>query len=43
MYQRPILGLHLMFGLNVTRFTKQIIIYYDGRIPEFYQCFLKQI
>lgn len=39
----PVLGLHPMFGPDVSSFAKQVVAFCDGRYPEQYQWFLEQI
>jgi len=39
----PVLGLHPMFGPDVTSLAKQVIVYCDGRQPEAYQWLLEQM
>lgn len=39
----PVLGLHPMFGPDVSSFAKQVIAYCDGRSPESYQWLLQQL
>ncbi|CAD6507088.1 T-protein [Candidatus Profftia tarda] len=39
----PVLGLHPMFGPDVVSFSKQVVVYCDGREPHKYQWFLDQI
>ncbi|MEW6981591.1 bifunctional chorismate mutase/prephenate dehydrogenase [Colwelliaceae bacterium 6471] len=41
-HQGPVLGLHPMFGPDVTGLVKQTIIACDGRFPEQYQWLLEQ-
>lgn len=38
----PVVGLHPMFGPDVTSFAKQVIVYSDGRGSEHYQWLLQQ-
>lgn len=39
----PVLGLHPMFGPDVTSLAKQVIVYSEGRSPESYQWLLEQL
>ncbi|AKC32437.1 bifunctional chorismate mutase/prephenate dehydrogenase [Candidatus Pantoea carbekii] len=39
----PVLGIHPMFGPDSGSLAKQLVIWCDGRYPERYQWFLKQI
>lgn len=39
----PVLGLHPMFGPDVSSLAKQVIAYCDGRTPEAYQWLLEQL
>ncbi len=39
----PVLGLHPMFGPDVTSLAKQVVAYCDGRQSESYQWFLDQL
>ncbi|WP_111739501.1 bifunctional chorismate mutase/prephenate dehydrogenase [Leminorella richardii] len=39
----PVLGLHPMFGPDVSSLAKQVIAYCDGRKPESYQWLLEQL
>lgn len=39
----PVLGLHPMFGPDVTSLAKQVIVYCDGRQSEAYQWLLEQM
>ncbi|HIF9327362.1 TPA: bifunctional chorismate mutase/prephenate dehydrogenase [Photobacterium damselae] len=38
----PVLGLHPMFGPDISSLAKQVIVYCDGRNPEEYQWLLEQ-
>ncbi|ATF10260.1 Chorismate mutase I [Candidatus Enterovibrio altilux] len=38
----PVIGLHPMFGHEITSLAKQVIVYCDGRNPETYQWLLAQ-
>lgn len=39
----PVVGLHPMFGPDVTNFVKQVVVVCEGRHPEQYQWLLQQI
>lgn len=39
----PVLGLHPMFGPDVSSLAKQVVAYCDGRRPEAYQWLLEQL
>ena len=39
----PVVGLHPMFGPDITSLAKQVVAYCDGRNPEHYQWLLEQI
>ncbi|SFN69713.1 chorismate mutase [Izhakiella capsodis] len=39
----PVLGLHPMFGPDISSLAKQVVVWCDGRHPETYQWFLQQI
>jgi len=39
----PVLGLHPMFGPDISSLAKQVVAYSDGRMPEKYQWLLEQI
>lgn len=39
----PVVGLHPMFGPDVTNFVKQVVVVCEGRNPEQYQWLLQQI
>lgn len=39
----PVVGLHPMFGPDVTNFVKQVVVVCEGRKPEQYQWLLQQI
>lgn len=39
----PVVGLHPMFGPDVGSFTKQVIVYCDGREPQAYNWLLEQL
>nr|WP_086940935.1 bifunctional chorismate mutase/prephenate dehydrogenase [Thaumasiovibrio occultus] len=41
-HQGPVVGLHPMFGPDISSLAKQVIIYCDGRNPESYQWLLEQ-
>lgn len=41
-HKGPVVGLHPMFGPDITSMTKQVIVYCDGRSPEAYQWLLDQ-
>lgn len=43
MHQGAVLGLHPMFGPDITNMAKQVVVRCDGRYPEKYQWFLEQI
>lgn len=42
-HQGAVLGLHPMFGPDITNMAKQVVVRCDGRYPEKYQWFLEQI
>lgn len=42
-HQGPVLGLHPMFGPDVSSLAKQVVVYCDGRQPEAYQWLLEQL
>ena len=42
-HKGPVLGLHPMFGPDVTSLAKQVIVNCDGRRPEAYQWLLEQL
>lgn len=39
----PVVGLHPMFGPDITSFAKQVIVYCDGRGEEHYQWLIQQM
>ncbi|MEL0628079.1 bifunctional chorismate mutase/prephenate dehydrogenase [Psychromonas aquatilis] len=39
----PVVGLHPMFGPDISSFAKQVIVYCDGREPEKYQWLIDQM
>ncbi|MXP51246.1 bifunctional chorismate mutase/prephenate dehydrogenase [Pantoea sp. SoEX] len=39
----PVLGLHPMFGPDISSLVKQLVLYCDGRKPQAYQWFLEQM
>jgi len=39
----PVVGLHPMFGPDISSFAKQVIVYCDGRDPEKYQWLIDQM
>ncbi|MEO1335514.1 MAG: bifunctional chorismate mutase/prephenate dehydrogenase, partial [Myxococcota bacterium] len=41
-HEGPVVGLHPMFGPDVSSLTKQVVAYCDGRAPEHYQWLLEQ-
>ncbi|WP_413113765.1 bifunctional chorismate mutase/prephenate dehydrogenase [Thaumasiovibrio sp. DFM-14] len=41
-HRGPVVGLHPMFGPDISSLAKQVIIYCDGRMPECYQWLLEQ-
>lgn len=42
-HQGPVVGLHPMFGPDISSLAKQVVVYCDGRNPESYQWLLEQI
>ncbi|PSU28340.1 bifunctional chorismate mutase/prephenate dehydrogenase [Photobacterium lutimaris] len=42
-HRGPVVGLHPMFGPDITSLAKQVVAYCDGRNPEHYQWLLEQI
>ncbi len=42
-HQGAVLGLHPMFGSDITSMAKQVVVACDGRFPERYQWLLQQI
>ncbi|AMG30089.1 bifunctional chorismate mutase/prephenate dehydrogenase [Grimontia hollisae] len=41
-HKGPVVGLHPMFGPDISSLAKQVIVYCDGRNPEAYQWLLEQ-
>ncbi|PKF51701.1 bifunctional chorismate mutase/prephenate dehydrogenase [Enterovibrio nigricans] len=41
-HKGPVVGLHPMFGPDISSLAKQVIVYCDGRNPESYQWLLEQ-
>jgi chorismate mutase/prephenate dehydrogenase len=42
-HEGPVVGLHPMFGPDISSFAKQVIVYCDGREPEKYQWLIDQM
>lgn len=42
-HEGPVVGLHPMFGPDISSFAKQVIVYCDGRDPEKYQWLIEQM
>ncbi|SNC58881.1 bifunctional chorismate mutase/prephenate dehydrogenase [Sodalis endosymbiont of Henestaris halophilus] len=42
-HKGPVLGLHPIFGPDISSMAKQVVVYCDGRLPEAYKWFLEQI
>ena len=42
-HKGPVVGLHPMFGPDISSFAKQVIVYCDGRDPEKYQWLIDQM
>lgn len=42
-HEGPVVGLHPMFGPDISSFAKQVIVYCDGRDPEKYQWLIDQM
>jgi chorismate mutase/prephenate dehydrogenase len=42
-HQGPVVGLHPMFGPDISSFAKQVIVYCDGRHPEKYNWLIEQM
>lgn len=42
-HEGPVVGLHPMFGPDVTNFVKQVVVVCEGRLPQQYQWLLNQI
>ncbi|MEE8731971.1 MAG: bifunctional chorismate mutase/prephenate dehydrogenase [Rahnella inusitata] len=42
-HEGPVLGLHPMFGPDVSSLAKQVVVYCDGREPQAYQWLLEQL
>jgi len=42
-HEGPVVGLHPMFGPDISSFAKQVIVYCDGRSPEKYKWLIDQM